>query len=181
MSQGVYCLAMPPQHTFFAWHSFSIILWRIEPHSLSKVCAFPHSRILLLHLWQTRDLLVIRHWCHQFFLQHLCTQAILLVWFYCLKEMSWCHATHQITLDWECVNLIKRDPPILLVYTLLHNNIANNPIKRCLKDGHQRLQATTVRWSSFSSTALLPPSDLAPWSIRRCKMFSFNLHGEPYP
>ena len=38
LSQASYCLAVPPQHAFCALHSYPIILWRIEPHSLSEVC-----------------------------------------------------------------------------------------------------------------------------------------------
>ena len=64
LSQASYCLAMPPQHAFCALHSYPIILWRVEPHSLSEVCPCSHSRILLLYHWQSLQLL-IRHWCHQ--------------------------------------------------------------------------------------------------------------------
>ncbi len=126
-------LAIPPQqYAFSLLHSFPIILWRIEPHSLN-------SRIILLHRWQSQDLLNGYSW-HQCLHPTPLHTGILLTILYSL-EIPWCDATHQITFNKVCVNL---SPNLVFTYALFHTNNGNNPINNCLKEGHCCFQTTLV-------------------------------------
>ena len=125
LSQASYCLAMPPQHAFCALYSYPIILWRVEPHSLSEVCPHSYSRILLRYHWQSRQLL-IRHWCHQClpptpFGMPLMPQR---------NPMVPCNTPdHHGQIMWDSHQVGFPH----LGNTLLHNNIGNNLINKCMK------------------------------------------------